>query len=293
MTYSVVARDALTGDLGCAVQSKFPAVGAIVIHARSGVGAVATQALANVAYGPRGLALLEGGGSPVQAVAELTGSDPLAEQRQVGIVDAAGRSASHTGSGCSPWAGHIARDNFACQGNMLVSAATVEAMARVMVDRLDLSFPERLVTSLAMGQAAGGDARGQQSAALLVVRPAGGYGEGSDRLIDLRVDDHPRPIEELGRLLALHRIHFDRPTDADLLPLAGPLVVELAFRLSPHEVTGMPRAPDAVWDLLDAWAGRENLEERMVRRGHIDREVLRILREKTPAPPAPPEKVPF
>ena len=285
MTFSVVARDAATGDLGCAVQSKFPAVGAIVIHARSGVGAVATQALSNVGYGPRGLALLEAGASPVQAMAELTASDPLADRRQVGIVDAAGRSESHTGGGCSAWAGHIARDGFACQGNMLVSATAVEAMALVMADRLDLPFPERLVMSLAMAQAAGGDARGQQSAALLVVRPGGGYGEGSDRLVDLRVDDHERPIEELGRLLALHRIHFDRPTDADLIPLAGPLVGEVASRLSRRGGSGIPSSPDAVWDLLDAWAGRENLEERMVKRGHIDSVVLRILRDRTSAPP--------
>ena len=119
MTFSVVARDAATGDLGCAVQSKFPAVGAIVIHARSGVGAVATQALSNVGYGPRGLALLEAGASPVQAMAELTASDPLADRRQVGIVDAAGRSESHTGGGCSAWAGHIARDGFACHSGHL------------------------------------------------------------------------------------------------------------------------------------------------------------------------------
>jgi uncharacterized Ntn-hydrolase superfamily protein len=292
VTFSVAARDAATGDLGCAVQSKFPAVGAIVIHARAGVGAVATQALSNVGYGPRGLALLEAGASSSQALAVLTSADPLAHRRQAGIVDVAGRSASHTGTGCSPWAGHVARDDFACQGNMLVSAATVEAMARVMVDRLDLPFPERLVTSLAMGQAAGGDARGQQSAALLVVRPGGGYGEGSDRLVDLRVDDHQWPIEELGRLLAVHRIHFDRPTDADLTPLAGPLVAELAVRLSPHAATATPPTPDELWDLLNAWAGRENLEERMIRRGHIDREVLRLLRERTPAPPAPVHEAP-
>jgi uncharacterized Ntn-hydrolase superfamily protein len=292
VTFSVVARDAATGDLGCAVQSKFPAVGAVVIHARAGVGAVATQALSNVGYGPRGLALLEAGASPSQALVALTSADSLADRRQAGIVDVAGRSASHTGTGCSPWAGHIARDDFACQGNMLVSAATVEAMARVMVDRLDLPFPERLVTSLAMGQGAGGDARGQQSAALLVVRPGGGYGEGSDRLVDLRVDDHQRPIEELGRLLAVHRVHFDRPADADLTPLTGPLVAELAFRLSPLAATATPPAPDEVWDLLEAWAGRENLEERMIRRGHIDREMLRILRERTPAPPAPVQAAP-
>ncbi len=282
MTFSVVARDPSTGDLGGAVQSKFPAVGAAVLHARAAVGVIATQALCNVSYGPRGLALLEAGASATQALAVLTGSDDLAERRQAGIVNAAGRAAAFTGAGCTAWAGHRTGDGFACQGNILVSGATVDAMVQVLNEREDLPFPERLVACLMAGQAAGGDARGQQSAALLVVRPGAGYGGGNDRLMDLRVDDHPRPIDELGRLVALHRLHFDRPRDEDLLPLDSALGDEIAGRLG--RLPGAPAVSaesEALWERLDRWAGRENLEERMIRPGYIDPQVLRHLREMT------------
>lgn len=280
MTYSIVARDPATGDLGCAVQSKFLAVGSGVPHARAQVGAVATQALSNLSFGPRGLALLEMGASAQQALDVLIASDPLPERRQAGIVDAAGRAAAHTGSGCMGWAGHVIGDGFACQGNMLVSAATVEAMAGAMRDVSTL-FPERLVRALAAGQAAGGDARGQQSAALVVVRTGGGYGGATDRLVDLRVDDHPAPIDELARLLDLHRLYFQRPEPSELLPLESDLLAEVAARLG--RIRGEmldPSDATAVWATLDRWAGRENLEERMVERGVIDRTVLRILRER-------------
>ena len=279
MTFSVVARDPSTGDFGCAVQSKFLAVGAAVIHARAGVGAVATQALSNVSYGPRGLALLEAGASATQALDILVTSDPLPQRRQAGIVDANGQAAGHTGTGCTAWAGHLAGEGYSCQGNMLVSADTVQAMADVMRDASALPFPERLVRCLAAGQAAGGDARGQQSAALVVVRAGGGYGGLSDRLIDLRVDDNPAPIDELGRLLGLHRLYFDRPAESDLLAIDGQLRAEVAATLA--RLQGEPLDPaDAndVWVRLDRWAGRENLEERMVRRGWIDPVVLDILR---------------
>lgn len=291
MTFSVVARDPATGDLGGAVQSKFPAVGAGVLHGRARVGVVATQALCNVTYGPRGLALLEAGASPSQALAVLTSSDALPERRQAGIVDATGQPASHTGAGCMAWAGHRTGDGFACQGNILVSGDTVDAMASVMRDRLDLPFPERLVACLAAGQAAGGDARGQQSAALLIVRPGGGYGGGSDRLMDLRVDDDRRPIDELARLLALHRLHFDRPRDEDLLPIDARLHTEIAARLS--SLPGAQPAstePGALWKQLERWAGVENLEERMVKRGFIDPQVLQALRAVTAKPDQPPHR---
>ena len=282
MTFSVVARDPATGDLGGAVQSKFPAVGAAVLHGRAGAGVVATQALCNVSYGPRGLDLLEAGASPSQALAVLTGSDELPERRQAGIVDALGRTASYTGAGCTQWAGHATGHEFACQGNILVSADTVGAMADAMRVRQDLPFPERLVACLVAGQAAGGDARGQQSAALIVVRQGGGYGGGSDRLMDLRVDDHRAPIEELGRLLALHRLYFDHPRDEDLVPLDASLRAEIAARLSRLPGARDPSAePDALWDRLERWAGFENLEERMVRRGFIDPQVLEVLRDRT------------
>jgi uncharacterized Ntn-hydrolase superfamily protein len=282
MTFSVVARDPTTGDLGVAVQSKFLAVGAAVIHASGGVGAIATQARANLSYGPRGLALLQAGATAALAVEALVGSDPLADRRQVGIVDASGRVAAHTGGGCSDWAGHLVGDGFSCQGNILVSRATLESMAATMSDRLDLPLPERLVAALSVGQAAGGDARGQESAGLLVVRPGGGYGGQSDRLMDLRIDDHPSPIAELDRLVALHRRYFDRPSENELVRIDRTLGAEIAERLA--RATGIAvdaEDPEALWTRLERWAGRENLEERMVRRGAIDQTVLGVLRELT------------
>jgi uncharacterized Ntn-hydrolase superfamily protein len=282
MTFSVVARDPRTGDLGVAVQSKFLAVGAAVIHAAGGVGAIATQARANLSYGPRGLTLLQAGATAGLAVEALVGSDPLADRRQVGIVDASGRVAAHTGGGCSDWAGHLVGDGFSCQGNILVSRATLESMAATMSDRLDLPLPERLVAALAVGQAAGGDARGQESAGLLVVRPGGGYGGQSDRLMDLRIDDHPSPIAELDRLVALHRRYFDRPSENELVRIDRTLGAEIAERLA--RATGIAvdaEDPEALWTRLERWAGRENLEERMVRRGAIDQTVLGVLRELT------------
>ena len=282
MTFSIVACDTSTGDLGVAVQSKFLAVGAAVPYAAAGVGAVATQALSNLSYGPRGLDLLRAGASASLALDALVASDALPGRRQAAIVDAAGRVAAHTGEGCTAWAGHRTGDGVSCQGNILVSAATVEAMAEAMASSTGRPLADRLVDALAAGQAAGGDSRGQQSAALLVVRAGGGYGGQSDRLVDLRVDDHPAPIAELGRLLELHRLYFERPTDADLVPLDEALAGEVARRLAQLGRPAVdPRDAKALWAALERWAGRENLEERMVREGSLDRTVLRILREQT------------
>jgi uncharacterized Ntn-hydrolase superfamily protein len=281
MTFSVVARDRATGDLGGAVQSRFLAVGSLVLHAEAGRGSIATQALGNPSYGPRGLGLLAAGASAEQAVAILVGSDGQANRRQLGVVDAAGRVAAHSGAACSPWAGHATGDGFSCQGNILVSGATVQAMAEVMADTT-VPFPERLVQALVAGQQAGGDSRGQQSAGLLVVRAGGGYGGLSDRYIDLRVDDHSDPIVELGRLLRLHRLYFDKPGEDELLPIRGELAAEIARLLEERTQERVLASDlDALWDRLDRWAGRENLEERMVRRGAIDRTVLTVLRGRS------------
>ncbi len=279
-TFSIVARDPETGDLGVAVQSKFLAVGAVVPYARAGVGAVATQSYANLLYGPEGLALLEQGLSPEEVIARLTAADPDARLRQVGIVDAQGRAAAFTGEGCFAWAGHRVGENVAAQGNILVGPETVDAMYETfLATRGDLAT--RLVAALAAGQEAGGDRRGQQSAALLVVREGGSYGGFTDRYIDLRVDDHPRPIDELARLLDLWRVYFQPPRPEDIMPLTEELVREVQYMLRDlgyyrGEVTG--RFDEATRKALRAFAGVENLEERLFEDERIDRTVLNFLR---------------
>ncbi len=199
-TFSIVAFDPETGDLGVAVESKFFAVGPVVPFAAAGVGAVATQSYANTSYGPRGLAMLREGMAAADVVASLTESDEGREVRQVGIVDAQGTSATFTGDSCLSWAGGRTGPGYAVQGNILAGAAVVDAMAEAF-ESTGGELATRMVAALAAGQAAGGDARGRQSAALIVVREGGGYGGYNDRYIDLRVDDHPTPIVELQRLL--------------------------------------------------------------------------------------------
>ncbi len=198
-TFSIVAYDPDTGDLGVAVQSKFFAVGAAVPFARAGVGAIATQAMGNMSYGPRGLDMLELGVVPADVIATLTGGDEERAQRQVGLVNANGVAAAHTGTACMSWAGHRVGENYSVQGNILVSEKTIDAMARAF-EETDGILGERLVCAIEEGQAAGGDSRGVQSAAILVVREGGGYGGLSDRYCDLRVDDHEDPIGELRRM---------------------------------------------------------------------------------------------
>ena len=279
MTYSVVARDLRTGDLGVAAQSRFLALGSLVCHARAGVGAVATQALVNPTYGDRGLQLLASGASPTAALDALVAADELGYRRQACVIDSKGRTAAHSGTGCQHWAGHLVADGVAVAGNMLVDRKVVESMLRAIEDTAEQPLPERLVAALEAGQAAGGDARGQQSAALLVVRADGGYGGLSDRLVDLRVDDHSLPITELRRLLGLHRLYFLRPDEADLIEIDQSLARQLAELLEIATGVAFTGADlGAVWIALDRWAGRENLEERMVRPGVIDRMVQTHLR---------------
>ena len=314
MTYSIVARDAATGDLGVAVQSKFPAVGAVVPWARAGVGAIATQAAANTRYGPDGLALLEGGASAQETLDRLISDDPLRDQRQAGIVDSHGRGASHTGKHCFAWAGGRTGPGFAAQGNILASAGVVDGLADTFAAG-GSRFPELLVACLAAADGAGGDRRGRESAALYVAREGGGYGGNNDRWIDLRVDEHEDPIGELGRVLALHRLYFDRPAIADLARLdeglageirallqalnAGPgspfsTLYQPMSALSPDVVnaerearpmTGEPAPLPSSWDgswqqALEDWMAVENLEERTAAPGWVDRRVLEFLRDK-------------
>jgi uncharacterized Ntn-hydrolase superfamily protein len=209
-TYSIVACDLDTGQWGVAVQSKFLGVGAVVPWAEPHVGAIATQAFANPRYGPDGLALLREGLSADETVERLTSADDGRAERQLGIVDGEGRSASFTGGECNEWAGGRAGANYAVQGNILVSEATVDALAETFEGSSGNPLSTRLLDCLDAAQAAGGDSRGQQSAALLVVQRNAGYAALSDSLVDLRVEDHERPLEELRRLYDLHREVFQR-----------------------------------------------------------------------------------
>ena len=263
-TFSIVARDPTNGDLGAAVQSKFLAVGAVVPWARAGVGAVATQAAANTAYGPEGLRLMAAGWTAPEALNYITTMDHDASQRQVLLVDAGGQAAAFTGEGCFEWAGHIVGEGYACAGNILVSQATVQAMAKTF-ETTRGALAERLVAALAAGQAAGGDGRGQQSAALLVVRVGGGYGSRNDRYVDLRVDDHPEPIAELGRILELHRLYLTKSSPEELIEIDESIAYQLQTILQKTghyqgQITGVydKATQEALWKLY----GIENLEER-------------------------------
>ena len=284
-TFSIVACDLEEEAWGVAVQSKFLAVGAVVPWAEAGVGAIATQAWANTTYGPEGLALLREGRPAGEVVRLLTEADANRDRRQLGVVDAQGCAAAFTGSGCSEWAGHRVGDGYACQGNILAGPAVVDAMAEAYeASRRDgLTLADRLLAALRAGQAAGGDRRGQQSAALLVVRPRGGYGGFNDRYIDLRVDDHPQPIEELGRLVIVHRLYFTRPDPARLVPIEGALAAEIQALLAragfyDGPITG--QLDDATRAALNRFHHMENLEERIADGDVIDPDVLAYLRHK-------------
>jgi uncharacterized Ntn-hydrolase superfamily protein len=200
-TFSIVAADPETGEVGVAVASRFFAVGTVVPHARAGVGAVATQSYANTTFGPHGLSLLSHGNSPEKTLGVMLGNDKERTKRQVGLVSASGVSATYTGSACNAWAGGRSGPNYAVQGNILTGEEVVVAMERAFLSSAGSTLGERLFAALRAGDAAGGDSRGKQSAALLVCREEGGYGGFTDRAIDIRVDDHSEPIQELGRLL--------------------------------------------------------------------------------------------
>ena len=284
-TFSIVARDPTAREWGIGVQSKFLAVGAVVPWARAEVGAVATQAWANVGYGPRGLQMLERGMSAEEVVGALVAEDEGREHRQVGVVDREGRAAAYTGASCLEWAGHVVGEGFCCQGNILVGRETVGSMAEAF-RRTGGDLASRLISALRAGQAAGGDRRGKQSASLLVVREGGGYGGYTDRYLDLRVDDHPDPIEELDRLLGLFRLYFTPADPAQVVPLRGDVLPEVQSHLLSlgyysGEVTGRLDAPTR--DALELFHATENFEERVAPEGHIDPGVLGFMRERAAA----------
>jgi uncharacterized Ntn-hydrolase superfamily protein len=276
VTYSIAACDLDAGQWGVATQSKFLAVGSVVPWAEPHVGAVATQAHANPQYGPEGLRLLGEGLPAAEVVDRLTSADEGRDTRQLGIVDARGHGATFTGPECLEWAGGIAGPGFAAQGNILVSEATVTALADSFASSSSGGRPlaERLVACLAAAQAAGGDRRGQQSAALLVVERDGGYAGLSDTLVDLRVDDHERPVEELARLYRLHLALHGQTPRPEWLPVDAALAAELRERLARLGYQGELEAAFA------RWAGTENLEERIDGIDQIDPVVLEELRAR-------------
>jgi len=279
VTFSIVATDGTAW--GVAVASKFLAVGAAVPAGAAGVGAIATQSYANLAYRPDGLRMLREGKSAQETLDALTAADDNRAQRQAGIVDATGRAATYTGDGCHAWAGGVAdfvdgHGGFAIQGNILVGPGVVEAMHDAWkATEPGQPLSRRLLAALTAGDDAGGDKRGRQSAALLVVTPEGGYGGGSDVLVDLRVDDHPKPVGELARLLDLHDVYFGKPDPDAALPLEGDLADEVRDRLG-----RLGHRADELDTALADWAGIENFEERMLA-GRIDPLVLDQLRQKT------------
>jgi uncharacterized Ntn-hydrolase superfamily protein len=269
-TYSICACDLEERQWGVAVQSKFLAVGCVVPWAEPLVGAIATQAWANPRYGPDGLALLREGAPADEAVARLTEADENRGQRQLGVVDCEGRAASHTGAECNAWAGHRTGAGYAAQGNILVSADTVDALAETFETTAGKPLVERLLDCLDAAQAAGGDRRGQQSSAILVVGPEQGYAGLSDVFVDLRVDDHAHPLEELRRLFGIHQELFGQTPRAKWIEVDDGLRKEIADRLA-----------DLGHERLEDWAGVENLEERVDGTDEIDPFVLERLRERS------------
>jgi uncharacterized Ntn-hydrolase superfamily protein len=278
-TFSIVALDRETGEIGCGVQSKFLSVGAAVPWVRAGVGAIATQAFCNTSYGPKGLDLLAHGTSPDAVMQALIEPDTGREDRQVGILDISGRASTFTGDRCIGYAGGVSGDGFAAQGNCLAQASVVRALAETFaVTRGTLA--DRIVAALRAAQAEGGDKRGQQSAALVIEKPGGGYAGFNDRYVDLRVDDHAAPIEELARLLDLHKLYFFEPAPHEVLTIDGPLGAEIVrelARVGAYDDAEAPfdeRARTALIDFMHV----ENLENRVRTDGTIDIQTRDYLR---------------
>lgn len=284
-TFSIVAYDAKEKAWGVAVASKFLAAGAVVSWARAGVGAVATQAFAKVGYGPDGLALLAAGMSAPEALEKLLADDPKREERQIGLVDAQGRAAAHTGANCFDWAGHVIGEGFACQGNILTGEVVLQSMASAFRSTKG-ELADRLVAALAAGDRVGGDRRGKQSAAVQVVRPNGGYGGDTDRYLDLRVDDHATPVARLAELVEMHHLFFGATRPEDLIAIDDAIAAELQGMLIKQDY--MQGEADGTWDALTRQAfwemiGNENLEERWNLDGdtdRIDKVVLNYLRRR-------------
>jgi len=281
-TFSIVARDPGNGDLGVAVQSKFPNVRVAVPYARAGVGAVATQSFSNSDFGTKGLDLLALGATPQEVLTIVSRDDSDLQDRQVGIVDAKGRSATFTGKKCFDWAGGRTGPDYAIQGNILVSEATVDAMEKTFLGTRG-SLADRLLAAIKAGAEAGGDRRGRQSAALVVVRQGASYDAKSDRYIDISVYDAKDPIAEIYRLYDLQKIHFERSDPKDVIPIRGADAVYLQKLLAKK---GFHKGrTDGVWDeastnALADYMGWENYDTRIRRDGQIDRKILELIKAK-------------
>jgi uncharacterized Ntn-hydrolase superfamily protein len=283
MTFSIVAADTETGDWGIAVASKFPCVGAVVPWARAGVGAVATQSWANTSFGPDGLELMGDGNDAQKALDRLLEADDGREDRQVGFVDGSGGAATFTGSKCMDWAGGMTGDGFAAQGNILAGEAVVSELARAYI-QTEGDLCDRLLAALVAGDAAGGDKRGRQSAALLVVRVGGGYEGRNDRYIDLRVDDHIDPINELLRIFQVWDDSMLVRNDP-LLASDPELVADLQRRLHAlgrYDGEASGSYDDPTREALGGWAGEHNLEGRIRDDDLISQLLVREIRDITP-----------
>jgi uncharacterized Ntn-hydrolase superfamily protein len=277
MTFSIVGYDPTEKEWGIAVQSKFLGVGAVVPWAKAGVGAVATQSYANTAYGPKGLELMAQGKTAQEVLEILIADDPEREMRQFGLIDAAGNAASFTGKECYDWAGGLTGAHFAAQGNILVDEKTVNAMGRVF-EETQGTLAARLLAALDAGQEAGGDSRGKQSAALFVVKEAGGYGGFNDRYVDLRVDDHPDPIKELIRLYQLQQLYFAPSKPEKIVSVKGKVKAELIEQLGrwgylTDDMIGI----EEVYRALTNFIHTENFEMREQPTGLIDLEILEYM----------------
>jgi len=279
-TFSIVACDRSNGDLGVAVQSKFIAVGSIVPWARAGVGAVATQAWANVGYGPNALGMLEEGLTAPQVLERLLRTEENRDVRQIAIVDAKGNVAVHTGMKCMEWAGHVGGYGYSCQGNILAGKEVVESMARAY-DETDGDLVDRLLVALSAGQKAGGDRRGQQSAALLVVRDKGGYEGFTDRYVDLRVDDSSAPIEELKRVFKVYDMTMlSREDPRNLLPIrdnVAKLLQRNLKKLGFYDGGTNGRYDESTRNALRDFVNVNNFENRMREDGFIWKSILQYI----------------
>jgi len=258
MTFSIVACDLEENAWGVAVASKFPAVGAVVPWAQAGAGAVATQAFANTSFGPHGLALMGTGLSAQETLARLLEDDPEKELRQVGLVDAQGGSATFSGSGCFAWAGGIAGNGYAIQGNILAHENVVPAMENAFLNTKG-NLPARLHAALMAGDRAGGDRRGRQSAAVYVAKPNAGYGGYLDRWLDYRVDDHEDPVPRLGELLEMHDLYFGKSPETERVEIKDKTMKELTEILSR---AGYLKNDTGFKDAFNQFIGNENFEER-------------------------------